>query len=78
MIRGAVNYANQSDAVIVPTASAKKIIESWGMKNIHTAVVATGVENIFQGDANGTAVRRDLGIKDDALVLFTGLGRALW
>ncbi|TAK96548.1 glycosyltransferase family 4 protein [Patescibacteria group bacterium] len=70
VIRQAVKYANQSEAVIVPTVSAEKIIRGWGLKNGYMAVLATGVENVFQG-ADGTVVRRRFEIANDAPVLFT-------
>jgi glycosyltransferase involved in cell wall biosynthesis len=71
MIRGAVRYAGQSDAVIIPTESARRIISAWGLAHNHISIILTGVdENMFQ-QPDPARVRRHLGIPDGAPLLFS-------
>ncbi|MFA6048067.1 MAG: glycosyltransferase [Parcubacteria group bacterium] len=69
IIRRAVKFANQADAVIVPTDSIIPILQRWGVKNKNIVPIATGVieENFKNADKN--LVRNKYGIKDDETLL---------
>lgn len=68
-IRNARNYANLCDQVIVPSGSARKIIEHWGVKNNNTDVIPTGVDETFFAGAEGGEIRKKYGIADDEILL---------
>ncbi len=68
-IRNARNYANRADAVIVPTVTAKKIIQSWGVVNQHTSIIPTGVEGEIFRNPDGKRIREKYGIKEDEICL---------
>ncbi|MFA6973473.1 MAG: glycosyltransferase [Parcubacteria group bacterium] len=70
VIKNARKYANKADQVIIPTQSAKKIIQEWEVKNKNIAVIPSGVEKDFENQ-DGGSVRKKYAISDDATVLFT-------
>lgn len=69
IIEKAVNYANKSDQIIVPTDSVKGIIEDWGVTNKNIAVVPTGVEREVFENPNGEAIREKYKIEKDEVLL---------
>lgn len=70
MIKKAVNFANNSDMVIVPTASIIPVIRKWGVTQDIMAI-ATGVDADQFKDADRDSIRQKYGIADDEILLFT-------
>jgi glycosyltransferase involved in cell wall biosynthesis len=68
MIRKAVKYANEADAVVVPTDSIIPILEKWGVTKA-IKPVATGVVKEEFENADGKKVREKYGVKEDEIVL---------
>jgi len=70
IIKKAVRYANQADAVVVPTDSIIPILRQWGVNNENITPVASGVvEEEFENFDRGV-VRKKYGITDDEIMLF--------
>jgi len=69
-IRSAKNYANECDALIVPTPSVAEIIRRWGVINKNVSAVPTGVEEDQFASPNREIIRKKYGIKDDEVLLF--------
>jgi 1,2-diacylglycerol 3-alpha-glucosyltransferase len=69
-IKNAVEYANKANKIIIPTASIKKIIEKWGVKNKEIIDIPTGVEMSCFENADGEKIRNKLGVtKDQKLIM---------
>ncbi len=68
-IRNAKNYANQCDAVIVPTPSVIGIIRKWGVVNKNVMSIPTGVEEKLFASPNRESVRSEYNIKDNEILL---------
>jgi 1,2-diacylglycerol 3-alpha-glucosyltransferase len=69
MIRKAVKFANNADAVVAPTDSIIPILKNWGVKK-EIDPVATGViEEEFSG-ADRKIIRTKYSIADDEILLF--------
>ena len=68
-IRNAKNYANQCDAVIVPTPSVIEIIRKWGVVNKNVMSIPTGVEEKLFASPNRESVRSEYNIKDNEILL---------
>jgi 1,2-diacylglycerol 3-alpha-glucosyltransferase len=68
IIKKAVQYANQTTAVIVPTESVAPIIREWGVKKRITAI-ATGIVPEEFADPQRNKIREKYGIKDDEILL---------
>ena len=69
-IRNARNYANQCDAVIVPTPSVAQIIKKWGVTNKNIVSIPTGVEEDQFANPDRESVRKKYNIGDDEILLF--------
>ncbi len=69
MIKKAVNYANKSDQIIVPTPSVEKIIRGWGVDNTNIEAVLTGIEEEIYKNADGGKIRKKYSVKDDEVLL---------
>jgi 1,2-diacylglycerol 3-alpha-glucosyltransferase len=69
MISRAVKYANQADAVIVPTDSIIPIVRGWGVVNKNITSVMTGVEEDEFSGADRDMIRKKYGIAEDEVVL---------
>ncbi|MFA7319529.1 MAG: glycosyltransferase [Parcubacteria group bacterium] len=71
IIRKAVKFANQADAVIVPTDSIIPQLRAWGVTQKNIFPVATGVvEKDFVG-ADRSIIRKKYNITDDEAVLLS-------
>ncbi|HBO16531.1 MAG: Glycosyltransferase [Candidatus Moranbacteria bacterium GW2011_GWE2_35_2-] len=69
IIKKAAKYANQADAVVVPTLSVKNIIQKWGVSNENIVAISTGVdEKDFEG-ADGESIRKKYNISEDEILL---------
>jgi glycosyltransferase involved in cell wall biosynthesis len=68
IIKKAVKYANQADAVVVPTASVTPIIQKWGVKNKIIPIATGVVENEFT-NPNRAEIRRRYGITENEILL---------
>ena len=68
-IRNAKNYANQCDAVIVPTPSVIEVIRKWGVVNKNVVSIPTGVEEKQFANPNRESVRGKYNIKDNEILL---------
>ncbi len=70
IIKKAVNYANKTDQIIVPTNSVKKIIQKWGVFSKKTIeILPTGInENNFK-NFNKEKIRNKYGFKKNDVVL---------
>lgn len=71
IIKKAVNFANKTYAVVVPTDSIIPILKKWGVTNKKICPIATGVEEAEFADPKGEAVREKYGIAPDEILLFT-------
>jgi len=70
MVKKATKYADQADAVVVPTDSIIPILRKWGVKNKTIVPVATGVEESAFANPDGKKIREKYGIGSDEIVLF--------
>lgn len=70
IIRNAVNYANKSDVVIVPTDSIIPILRKWGVKNKNIIPIATGVLEEEFKNADRNKIREKYKIGKEEAVLF--------
>jgi len=71
VIRNAIQYANKSDQVIVPTGSTHKIIRSWGVTNQNIAEIPTGIDEKKHASPDSERIRKKYKIQSDEKVLFT-------
>jgi len=71
VINNSVHYANQADAVIIPTNSVKKIIKNWGVENPKIYSVATGVDEDNFQNPNGNLIREKLKISKDKKIILS-------
>ena len=69
IIKKAVNYANQADALVVPTDSIISILKKWGVRNRNIIPVATGVDEKELEEADKNVVRGKYKILPDETVL---------
>lgn len=69
MIKKAVKYANQADAVIAPTDSIIPILKKWGVKNKKVVAVATGVNEKDLENGEREPIREKYKILSDEIVL---------
>ena len=69
IISKAVKYANESDFVITPTNSVKKIIKNLGVINKNIEAISTGVEEEFYRNPDRNKIRNEFNIKDDEILL---------
>jgi len=80
IIKRAVKYANQANAVIVPTESVMPIIQKWGVRELDPSTslgmtkkriipIATGVVESEFLNPDRKIVREKYGIKDDEILL---------
>jgi glycosyltransferase involved in cell wall biosynthesis len=69
IIKKAVKYANQADAVVVPTDSIIPILRKWGVTNKNIIPVSTGVEEKELQGADRNIVRKKYNIADDEILL---------
>ena len=69
-IGNAVRYANNANAVIVPTPSVKNIIQKWGVSSSDIYPVATGVDEKLYEKFDGDGIRdKYASAKNDILIL---------
>jgi glycosyltransferase involved in cell wall biosynthesis len=68
MIRKAVEYANEADAVVVPTDSIIPILRDWGVTKAINPI-ATGVVKEEFENADGKKIREKYNIADDEILL---------
>ncbi|MDR3582989.1 MAG: glycosyltransferase [Candidatus Pacebacteria bacterium] len=69
MIKKAARYANQADAVVVPTDSIIPILRKWGVTNKNIIPVATGViEEEFE-NPDREVIRKKYNISNENIVL---------
>ena len=68
IIKKAVNFANKSYLVIVPTGSIIDIIKTWGVRNAIISIPTGVEENEFQGQ-DRRKVREKYGIKENDILL---------
>ncbi|MFZ2192775.1 MAG: glycosyltransferase [Candidatus Moraniibacteriota bacterium] len=69
IIKKAVDFANKSDVVIVPTDSIIPILRKWGVKNKNIVPIASGVLEEEFVDSDRNKIREKYNIKDDEIVL---------
>lgn len=69
IIKKAVDFANKSDVVIVPTDSIIPILRKWGVKNKNIIPIASGVLEEEFVDSDRNKIRERYSIKDDETVL---------
>jgi glycosyltransferase involved in cell wall biosynthesis len=70
-MKNAADYANESDHVIVPTASVIPIIQKAGVAHDRISVVPSGVDEGLFIEPDGSLVRKKWHIRDDRIVLTT-------
>ncbi len=70
IIKQAVNYADKSDIVIVPTDSVREIIRKWGVRNKNLVSVPTGVEESLYQNPEGQKIKGQYGIEKNEILLF--------
>jgi 1,2-diacylglycerol 3-alpha-glucosyltransferase len=70
MIKKAVSFANDADAVIAPTDSVVPILKSWGVKKEINAVATGVIEDEFK-NADGNLVRKKYAISEGDIVLLS-------
>lgn len=68
MIKKAVKFANNSDAVVVPTSSIIPILKNWGVKKEMDAVATGVIEEEFK-NADGKKIREKYAINNDDILL---------
>ncbi len=68
MIKKAVQTANQSDAVIIPTNSIRVILEKWGVQKKMIAI-ATGVKEKDFSQADKNFIRKKYSLAENEIVL---------
>lgn len=69
IIKKAVNYANRSDFVIMPTDSVKEIIKKWGVTNQNIAAISTGVEEKYYQNPDRNKIREKFNIEENETLL---------
>lgn len=69
-IANAVNFANKSEQVIVPTPAVKNIIQNWGVTNKNITAIASGVDEGLYQNLDRTEIRKKYQITDDETLLF--------
>ncbi len=68
MVKGAVQMANQSDVVVIPTDSIRAILKKWGVQRKMISV-ATGVEEEDFSKADKNIIRKKYSLSRDEIVL---------
>jgi glycosyltransferase involved in cell wall biosynthesis len=69
IIKKAVSYANNADAVIAPTSSVIPILKNWGVEK-EIVPIATGIKAEEFAEANRESIRKKYNIASDEIVLF--------
>ena len=69
VVRNARKYADHADHIIVPTASVRKIIQKWGVKNEHISAIQSGINAHEFASASRQKGREKLNIPKDTKVL---------
>ncbi|MEI7891049.1 MAG: glycosyltransferase [bacterium] len=68
-LKNAVSFANKASQVVVPTFSAKKIIEKWGVKNKNIVTIPTGILKQDFSKIDRQLARGEHAINEDRIVL---------
>jgi len=68
MIKKSVKFANDADAVVIPTDSIAPILKNWGVKNEMNPVATGVIEEEFK-NPDGKRIREKYEIKDDDILL---------
>jgi 1,2-diacylglycerol 3-alpha-glucosyltransferase len=68
MIKKAVRFANDADAVVVPTDSIIPILKNWGVRKEMNPVATGVIEEDFSG-ADKDKIRKKYGIADDEMLM---------
>ncbi len=70
-MRNAVDFANDSDHVIVPTLSVKKTIKENGVTHNRISIVPSGVDEKLFANPHGARIRKKYNISEEKIILGT-------